>query len=416
MATAKRKPGRRDPRVPRGASTDIAKIERILGEVETEVALRLSDDPALRIGSAVGLLDADGEPVRLPVVLFEPRAAVGVTLPDGTRQEMQTEAIIQAGFSRWRPVTAFERLDDWSVRQTKGGVELWDHGGIWARARATNPDLAWYAAAGRLGMVLAVYGPRVGVRRPPRGAWTPTEQAAELRNSQAAGIVAAALVPWRPLSPPDDARWPGPSYDAATGRIEIARGPENEPQMWQLHTPGVGVEHGLILGGLQLGKTSLLRVLNLEAVCSGRFVIWPADPTGRHDLPKVWTKVADCIPQTPAETVKMLTAANAAIQARLDNDGYADPSPDRPGILITIDECQHVFAGNPEATALAERIVTDGGPAGVGLVVTSRGADLAYFGGSRLLLAGLGRRNRLAFGTVTGLDLLVKYRDRTEQV
>jgi hypothetical protein len=61
----------------------------------------------------------------------------------------------------------------------------------------------------------------------------------------------------------------------------------------------------------------------------------------------------------------MLTAANAGIQARLDHGGYADPSPDRPCFLITIDECQHVFAGNPEATALAERIVTNGGPAGL---------------------------------------------------
>jgi hypothetical protein len=72
-----------------------------------------------------------------------------------------------------------------------------------------------------------------------------------------------------------------------------------------------------------------------------------------------------------------------------------------------------VFAGNPEATALAERIVTNGGPAGFGLVVSSRGADLAYFGGSRQLLSGLGRLNQMAFGT-EGLDLLVKFRDRSE--
>jgi len=31
-------------------------------------------------------------------------------------------------------VTALEHLTEWSVRQTTNGVELWDHGGIWALA------------------------------------------------------------------------------------------------------------------------------------------------------------------------------------------------------------------------------------------------------------------------------------------
>jgi len=66
-----------------------------------------------------------------------------------------------------------------------------------------------------------------------------------------------------------------------------------------------------------------------------------------------------------------------------------------------IDDCQAVFAGNPRATQLAERIVTTGGPAGVGLIVTARGAGLAYFGGSRILRAGLGATNRAVFGTGT---------------
>jgi len=66
-----------------------------------------------------------------------------------------------------------------------------------------------------------------------------------------------------------------------------------------------------------------------------------------------------------------------------------------------IDDCQAVFAGNPRATQLAERVVTTGGPAGVGLIVTARGAGLAYFGGSRILRAGLGATNRAVFGTGT---------------
>ena len=403
-----RGPGRR-PRVPRGATTDPAEILQIGEDVDTEVAILLSDDPALAMGPLPpGLVDADGEPVRLPVVLFEPRRAIAITLPDGSSQEMQAEAIIQAGFTRWRPVVAFEQLPEWSVRQTSsGGLELWDHGGIWARG-PVKPDLTWLAAATRLGLVLAVYGIQVGVRAPGPGPWGPAERAAEVRSARAAGIVAAALVPWRPLTPPEGTlRYAGPSYDPATGRFRIGVGPRDEPITWRLNTPGVGVEHGLILGGPETGKTNTVRILNVEAIQTGRFLIWPADPTGRHNLRSVWAPAADWIADTPAETVSMLTVANRIITKRLEHGGYTDPTPDKPGILITIDESQAVFAGDPDATALAQRIAAAGGPAGVALVVTARGVDLAYYGGSRALRTALARTNRYACGP-DGLDLLAK--------
>lgn len=138
-------------------------------------------------------------------------------------------------------------------------------------------------------------------------------------------------------------------------------------------------------------------MINAEAVQTGRFLIWPADPTGRHDLPSVWAPIADRIATTPAETLTLLTAADQLITERLDtphlgtdrggHSGYTDP----PGILLTIDEAHHVLAGDRHATALAERITTHGGPAGVGLVVTARGADPAYFGGSTALRAAMPR-------------------------
>lgn len=396
------------PRAPRGASTDLAEIMRVADDIDAEVAALLSDDPALAMGSIPpGMVDADGEPVRLPVALFEPRRAVGLTQADGSRQELQAEYIIQSGFTRWRPLAVFDELPDWSVRQTDGGLELWDHGGLWARG-PVKLDVAWLAAAARLGSVLAVYGVQVGVRAPEQGPWGPVERAAELRGARAAGIVAAALVPWQPQEPPEETiRYAGPTYDPATGRFRIGAGPDDRPVTWQLNTPGIGVEHGLIVGGPGAGKTNVVRVLNVEAIQTGRWMLWPADPTGRHNLPAVWSPAAERIAQTPAETVAMLAAADRIITTRLVHGGYTDPTPDKPAILLTIDEAQHVFAGNPQATALAERIATAGGPAGVALVVTTRGADLAYFGGSHALRTALARTNRYAAGA-DGLDLLAK--------
>lgn len=110
-------------------------------------------------------------------------------------------------------------------------------------------------------------------------------------------------------------------------------------------------------------------------------ISWPSTTIERFVLwcVRLWASAADRIAQTPDETVAMLEAADRITTARLDHSGYTDPSTDRPGVLITIDEDQHVFDGDPHATALAERITATGGRAGVGLVVTTRGTNLAYY-------------------------------------
>lgn len=194
----------------------------------------------------------------------------------------------------------------------------------------------------------------------------------------------------------------GPTYNPATGRFSIGRNSTGEDmEGWQLNAPSEGVRHGLIVGEQGTGKTNILRVITVEAACTGKFLVWHADPTRRHEVVKTWGQIADWIAESPGETVLMLEAAGRLISARRQAGGNLDPAPDKPGVLIMIDDCQAVFAGNLRATKLAERIVTTGGPAGVGLIVTARGADLAYFGGSRILRSGLGTGNRIVFGLGT---------------
>jgi hypothetical protein len=142
-----------------------------------------------------------------------------------------------------------------------------------------------------------------------------------------------------------------------------------------------------------MGKTNALRLVMVEAMCSGRFVVWPAYPSGRHDRSWAEDGLADWIARNPAETVEMLRAAADIIPARRKAGGYSDPLPEKPGILIALDECEHIFAGNKEATALGELIVTEGASAGVALVASARGASLAYFGGSARLRSGMASGN-----------------------
>ncbi|MEV3925878.1 hypothetical protein [Actinomadura coerulea] len=409
---SKRRSHRRGPRIPDrirkgvsddGSAVDPAELDRVLTEVDTEVAALLSDDPAL---------GPDPGDERWPLALFEPRKGVGIVHLDGRVQEMQTEAIIQSGFSRWRQLTAFEQLDGWTVRETPTGLELWDKGGIWARGQVQVPA-RWRATAEQIGSVVVVYGHQVGVRPPETGSWTAADRAAELHRARHAGLVAVGLVTWKGLQVPDKVTFPGPRYDPVTGQFPIGQGTENTDVPWQLHVPGQGVRHGVIIGERDTGKTNIVRIITVETVCSGRFRVWLADPQGRHNLVETFGRVpaVEEIAESPGETLLQLRAAAQRIDkisdARSGGRGHTDPSPDRPGLIIVIDEAQEVFAANPEATRLAEDIVTRGGPAGVGLIVTTRGADLAYFGGSATLRAGLAAHNRMAFGTGTpALDVL----------
>jgi hypothetical protein len=113
-------------------------------------------------------------------------------------RELQAEAIIGAGFTRFLPAVKPTTLPQWSVRRTATGLELWDHGGIWARADLAV-DLAWQAAADAAGAVLAIYGVNTGARCPTHVAvtdYTDAKRAEELSTSRSQGVVAAALVPW----------------------------------------------------------------------------------------------------------------------------------------------------------------------------------------------------------------------------
>ncbi|MEY9860099.1 hypothetical protein ABH935_005735 [Catenulispora sp. GAS73] len=290
----------------------------------------------------------------------------------------------------------FNALEGWSVRQTGDGMELWDSGGLWAVGHGAL-GAKWLQAAEDLGHVLVVYGPRIGVRQPVSGRWDAAAKAAELRSARQSGIVAAAVVAWRGLQPPDVAPYPDPRYNPTTGEIDIGVNAGGESSTWRLLEPGVGVRHGLIVGPEGWGKTNTLRILNLGALTSKRFVLWAADPACRSDL--TWmSDIADWIATGSQETVEMLRAAGNAVAARLVEGGYAEPFSAKPGILLTVDDGQQVFAGNPEATRLAEAIAADGGRAGVALVVTTRGADLAYFGGSAKLRAGLAAGVAMAMG------------------
>ncbi|MGB6165149.1 MAG: hypothetical protein WCF33_24130 [Pseudonocardiaceae bacterium] len=88
---------------------------------------------------------------------------------------------------------------------------------------------------------------------------------------------------------PEKVNYHGPTYDHQTGRFERGIGMDG-PVYWQLRTPGVGVENGLIAGPADIGKTTFLTVVILEALSSTVFHCGVADPLNRNGLAELFVE------------------------------------------------------------------------------------------------------------------------------
>lgn len=188
----------------------------------------------------------------------------------------------------------------------------------------------------------------------------------------------------------------GPTYDATTGRFSLGMGMDG-PVHWVLNTPGKGVENGLVAGPRDLGKTNNLRLVTVEAVASGVFVCAVADPHNRNGLVEPFEGVAERIARSPEETVSLLAWGVVAVERRMPQKAsYRDPSPERPGVLLVVDDAHEVLT-DPGTAALAERIAVAGPQVGIGLVVASRSVDASDFGGRHDLLAALAATNCMVF-------------------
>ncbi|MFD1147887.1 hypothetical protein [Saccharothrix hoggarensis] len=190
-ALVSRYPEDREPRP--GPEHDL--VKETLSDVATEARVLRSGTTATGGGD-------------VPIVLFEPRGAVGVQVRGFATLEAQAEGIIMAGFSRFLPnFTAVPRLSSWSVRHTPDGLELWDGGGIWARAELSVDD-EWLAAAEAHQMVRVIYGVFVGVRVPHgRVSYTDADREVELVRARHSGIVAVAEIPWAGKHKAPGSRW-----------------------------------------------------------------------------------------------------------------------------------------------------------------------------------------------------------------
>jgi hypothetical protein len=153
---------------------------------------------------------------------------------------------------------------------------------------------------------------------------------------------------------------------------------------WRRWTPGEKPMtgswlSGFIVGGTGIGKSRLMELLAAGYMAAADSVVWFIDPQGGASSPalKEW---ADWSVDDEGATT-MLFALERIAKAR-EREMTAmkwsrfDPSPERPGIIVFIDECHDIFKKNAKRWAALARKTQKVGIAFVGL---TQDASLSSF-------------------------------------
>lgn len=156
---------------------------------------------------------------------------------------------------------------------------------------------------------------------------------------------------------------------------------------WRYWTPGEVPNAGswwggAIIAGMGSGKSRLMELLATGLLSTGHAVVWFIDPQGGASSPSL-KKAADWFVDLDGAE-KMLDALERITKWRgkeMDDEGWIgfDPTPERPGITVFIDEAHEVFLDKALAqrwTTLARKIRK----VGISLVILSQYPGLKTFG------------------------------------
>ena len=208
--------------------------------------------------------------------------------------------------------------------------------------------------------------------------------------------------------------WDGVStYNPATGTVDLGRFMDGAVLHMLLHAPRSGVASGIYAGMIGHGKTGSVLVGTAETglaklcrICGPArtcrrcqmeriFAVWVGDPQ-RQPL-VVMKGRADLTAWGPKACVLMMLWGLIALRSRGLGDtewtdhlgrvhegkGWFDPTPQVPGLQITVDEWPRIVALpelSPLATMASSEITSTSRKAGEGLFLVAQLPDLPYTG------------------------------------
>ncbi|MFC5186993.1 ATP-binding protein [Actinomadura harenae] len=182
---------------------------------------------------------------------------------------------------------------------------------------------------------------------------------------------------------------------------------------WRLYTPG-SMWSGVVIGDSGIGKSRVTENIVISAVSRGDTEYWYIDPNRGGSSPALadhadWFATADDADDV-LEAVLCIIDARAEENAVMRLTGFT-PSPDRPGLLVVIDECHRIFTQD-KAPEWA-RVAREGRKVGVSLLPASQYAGIITFGNNEPLRQSVMAGNSIAMrvtsksgkGLMAGLEV-----------
>lgn len=183
---------------------------------------------------------------------------------------------------------------------------------------------------------------------------------------------------------------------------------------WRLYTPG-SMWSGMIIGGTGIGKSRLVENLGISALSGGDTIIIYVDPQGGVSSPALAEHAHLFIPGANIDL--LLDALLAGIEARGEEnaaEGWTGftPLPERPGILVIVEECHRPFADKDTASN-ASYVAREGRKVGFALLAISQYPGLVTFGNNEALRSSIMEGNGVVLrstsnqtkGLMPGMDV-----------
>lgn len=206
-------------------------------------------------------------------------------------------------------------------------------------------------------------------------------------------------------SPADDPRFDHPRYDA--GLLEIGPYIDGDGEaVYRLYTAGErpnegSMWSGAIIAATSYGKSRMIENLAVSALSAANTVIWFICPQGGASSPALMRNCDWFADKEGADI--MLSAFERIAEARgMENaaEGWIgfDPSPQRPGLWLIIDESHEVVDKRMETLVRKIRKL------GMGVLLASQSSGLDTFAGSDVMRGSVMAGNTIAMYTSSNVS------------